>query len=151
MENGAKDKADDICRELVADYACPLAIRISAWQTRAVCAGKDQYYEAMQYLENAVALCDRAPNDLCLPSDDPEILRFKENCVSHNFYHIQSCRKQSLPVADVSSSCRRHASCDYCYVSCLTQHVHGETSHSVLWLCRAGGGSFPNLASFLTG
>lgn len=51
-----KSNAEEICRSLVTDLACPAFTQIKAWQLRSLCT--DQYYDARAHLEEALQICE---------------------------------------------------------------------------------------------
>ena len=79
LKDEDKAKADDVCRELVTDYACPPSIRASAWQARACCTNR--YYEAMRFLKCSLEVCDEASVSLQLSAGDPYVSTFRDHAV----------------------------------------------------------------------
>ncbi|OQO08511.1 hypothetical protein B0A48_06381 [Cryoendolithus antarcticus] len=67
-EKQAYEDADDICNALVADYACPRAVQIRAWQMKSLCTSK--YFLRVEFLEKAASVNDKARVELDLPETD---------------------------------------------------------------------------------
>jgi hypothetical protein len=91
-------RTDDICAELVADFNCPRLIQVHALELHSLCTKK--YFDARDYLTQAIDILNKIPEELALEQDDAKVKECKDLVVSQSYLSpfLSSPRKYVDPL-----------------------------------------------------